>query len=658
MAHKDSAPAKMASLFDAEPQTRGLYFVVLNYASPASPSQVQFTPGTGGVFFQGVIVCDLDGSYAAVADLGGASPPTPIYLFNVSTGTPALLGTYQSDQAGVTSISVSGTTVAAASTNDATITLVSFASATSPSAADTATGLGGGACVKLSGGYLAAGAVNGLDMKLFSVSGTSATALGTDNTTLGSISALGITSAATAAPQITVSPASLAYGTVEVNTPATQTLTLHNTGTAPLDVTGLGLSASSPAFKVSPSGTLPAITPGGSQPVTVTFTPSAVQSYSATLTMTTNDPSHHTVSVALSGAGGQPAVTWAPAALAVGTVVAGETGTASLVISNSGSETLAVTGISASPSVFTAAPAQASVPAKGSQAVTTGFAPAAATSYAGTLTFQTSDPAHPSVSVPLSGTGLSPAQPSLEVFAIAAGQLGRIWQVTAGGGWSPWDGNTWKAGAPQIAGSSAVGVNADGRLEVFGLSPDGHLGHTYQLTPQGLWSPWADIQPAMALSGPPRVLANADGRLEVFAIGTDGNLGHAFQTAANTTTSWSGWHDLGPLITTNPAVARNADGRLEVFAIALDGNLGHIWQNAASTTTNWYAWQDLGPAITSNPAVARNTDGSLEVFAVAPVSSGPPPSATSGRPHPVAAGRRGPTSGPSPASTPPATIRR
>jgi hypothetical protein len=655
-----------------------LYFVILDYANPASPTEVPFSPGTGGVYFDGVIVCDLDGTYAAAADGGGGG----VYLFDVAGGTLTLLSKYQSDQSGITSISVSGTTVAAASTNDATITLVSFSLSDpgSPSGADTNAGLGGGVCVKLAGGYLAAGAVNSFGAGLFSVSGTSAAALGTDDTTLGSIGTLGITS--DVEPEIAVSPASLAFGTVNVNTTsAAQTLTLSNNGTAPLDVTGL--ATSSTPFAASPSGTLPSIAPRGSQTVRVTFTPSAAQSYSATLTMTTNDPSHPTVSVPLSGTGaGQSAVGWTPAALAFGTVVAGETGTAILTISNSGSVSLQVTGIAASPSAFTAVPTKISVSPKGSQPVTVSFSPAAAESYTGTLAFQTSAAAHPSVSVPLSGTGLSPAQPGLEVFAIFSGQVGRIWQLSAGGGWSPWDDNTWQVGAPQIAGGSAVCMNADGRLEVFGRSLDGNLGHTYQLTPQGLWSPWTDVQPLMPLAGDPRVFANADRRLEVFAMGPDGNLGHTWQNVPNATTNWSGWHSLGVPITTNPAVARNADGRLEVlangpayvgppaighiwqttpgggwsawtgfnndypvtwwpisgnpavaqnadgrlevFAIGPGGNLGHTWQNVPSTTTNWSGWSDLGPAITSNPAVARNADGRLEVFAIAPVSSGPP----------------------------------
>lgn len=394
-----------------------LYFVVLNYANFASPTQVQFAPGTDGVFFSGAVTCDLDGTYAALADYGGGK----IYLFHIAGGAPALLGQYQSDQAGVSSISISGAMVAAASTNDATMTLVNFQNPAGPSGADTPASLGGGVVVKLAGSSLAAGAVNGSDVRIFSVAGTSATPLGTDNTTLGSIATLGFTSFA---PQIAVTPVSLAFGTVKVNTTSpAQAVTLANTGTAALSVAALAIS--SPRYAASPAGTLPPIAPGHGTTVQVTFAPAAVQPYPATLTMTTSDPSHPTVSIHLTGAGGQPAASWTPALLAFGTAEAGTTISLNLTILNSGSATLHVTGITASPPVFTASAALASAPPGGSQTIQVSFSPTAAGNYPANLVFQTDDPSHAAVSVPMTGYGAPPAvswtPASIDFGAIAPG---------------------------------------------------------------------------------------------------------------------------------------------------------------------------------------------------------------------------------------------
>ena len=68
----------------------------------------------------------------------------------------------------------------------------------------------------------------------------------------------------------------LAFGNVAVNTTATRTLTIGNTGTAPLTVSGISYPAGfSGNFA---SGT---IAPGGSQSVTVTFAPTVRASLSS-----------------------------------------------------------------------------------------------------------------------------------------------------------------------------------------------------------------------------------------------------------------------------------------------------------------------------------------------------------------------------------------
>jgi hypothetical protein len=78
--------------------------------------------------------------------------------------------------------------------------------------------------------------------------------------------------------------------------------------------------------------------------------------------------------------------------------------------------------------------------------------------------------------------------------------------------------------------------------------------------------------PKAALSShPPAVGVNANGRLEVFAVGADDALWHIWQFAANG--DWSGWDRLGNgredglFSDSTLRAARNADGRLEVFGL-------------------------------------------------------------------------------------------
>ena len=196
----------------------------------------------------------------------------------------------------------------------------------------------------------------------------------------------------------------------------------------------------------------------------------------------------------------------------------------------------------------------------------------------------------------------------LEIFAAGPdGNLGHMFQTAPNNGWS-----VWADLGPAITGPPVVFQNADGRLEVFAVGPDGSLGHMFQTAPSiapndDNWSRWwADLGPD--ITGPPVVFQNADGRLEIFAVGPDGDLGHMFQTAPNN--GWSVWADLGPAITGPPVVFQNADGRLEVFAVGPDGSLGHMFQTAPSIAPNddnWSRWwADLGPAITGPLAIFQN----------------------------------------------------
>ena len=99
--------------------------------------------------------------------------------------------------------------------------------------------------------------------------------------------------------KLSVAPSSLSFGSVVNGIPANLTLTLANTGTAP--ITGLVLTTAGD-YSVSipcPSTTL---APGASCTVQVTFTPSAVGSRPGSLTVASSDPSSPLI-VPLTGTG-------------------------------------------------------------------------------------------------------------------------------------------------------------------------------------------------------------------------------------------------------------------------------------------------------------------------------------------------------------------
>jgi hypothetical protein len=186
----------------------------------------------------------------------------------------------------------------------------------------------------------------------------------------------------------------------------------------------------------------------------------------------------------------------------------------------------------------------------------------------------------------------------IEVFVIDRyGLLWHIWQETAGGIWSAWYNFNLEFGGTS---SPSAKANRDGRLEVFiGASMDGAVYHIWQLSAGGAWSNWRSLGAPTGSVQPntytpmPSVGVNSDGRLEVFATGSDGALWHIWQLPVPPLPlpffprgAWSNWASLGtpPNVASveHPSsVATNADGRLEVFVMGSDGALWHAWQEVA-----------------------------------------------------------------------------
>jgi len=82
--------------------------------------------------------------------------------------------------------------------------------------------------------------------------------------------------------------------------------------------------------------------------------------------------------------------------------------------------------------------------------------------------------------------------------------------------------------------SLALGQNADGRLEVFGISDGSRLSHVWQTTIGGSSPSWSECVEA----GGPEVRQvvvsrNQDGRLEIFAVGWDKKIYNRWQTNPN-----------------------------------------------------------------------------------------------------------------------------
>lgn len=204
----------------------------------------------------------------------------------------------------------------------------------------------------------------------------------------------------------------------------------------------------------------------------------------------------------------------------------------------------------------------------------------------------------------------------LEVFYVAKdGTLRHNWQKSPNGLWS--NEETLAAKAVHVA----TGVNADGRLEAFWITPEGELFHDWQREAGGKWTGAAALhvdgetkKGARAKAQTVSVASNQDGRLEVFYIDEKGHLVHDWQLSPNG--DWHGAERLCSDATCGGActavdVGRNQDGTLEVFYATGDGTLLHDWQTVANG--DWHGAETL-PGRAVEVRVGSNADGRLEVF--------------------------------------------
>jgi hypothetical protein len=213
----------------------------------------------------------------------------------------------------------------------------------------------------------------------------------------------------------------------------------------------------------------------------------------------------------------------------------------------------------------------------------------------------------------------------------------------------------------------AMGVNKDGRLEVFARGSDGRMYHLFQDNTNNSrdWS-LSQLPGEPMIGGSPTVVPSNDGRLEVFARGRNGHLWHCWQTRENARADrdWSGWADRGGELASDPAPTRNQDGRLEVFVVFRSGVMHKLFQTTVgSWAFSWFhampapvrfvgspsahadqhgrllvaargtdhaiwvcqqqiangpytGWHSLGGQLSSDPILAPDADGRLEVFAL------------------------------------------
>ena len=223
----------------------------------------------------------------------------------------------------------------------------------------------------------------------------------TSNATDGTVS-VALTGTGTA-PSLSVSPATLAFGSVSVGGNSTASAMLTNSGNVSLTITSASLSGS--AFSMSGLSTPLTLAANQSSTFSVQFAPTATGSASGSITLTSNAPgSPMTISLTGTGVSATLQLTFSPTALNFGNVQVGNTGTETATLTNSGNSSVTISQMTTSGTGYSASGVGAGQVLLAGQSVpiTVTFTPTTTGSATGTVTI-TSNASNSPTAITLAG---------------------------------------------------------------------------------------------------------------------------------------------------------------------------------------------------------------------------------------------------------------
>ncbi len=242
-------------------------------------------------------------------------------------------------------------------------------------------------------------------------------------------------------PAISVEPAALSFGAVLEGQSLTRNLTVTNIGNDTLAVSSI--ISSHPAFKVA--ATALSLLPGQGAQLSVTFTPSDTIRYGATLTIASNAVGHPALTVPLDGRGSLPALPGlavTPEAIEFGTVFLDSTAVRELVLTNTGADSLLVTGVVLSSALFrTDFPGNVLIGPGQRKSYQVSFIARQQGRFAESLSLVSGDPVRTVVEVPLTAEAmelppfelrLNPAALSFGEVEVGASSIRGLWLVNPG----------------------------------------------------------------------------------------------------------------------------------------------------------------------------------------------------------------------------------
>ncbi|MGH9686847.1 MAG: beta strand repeat-containing protein [Candidatus Acidiferrales bacterium] len=218
---------------------------------------------------------------------------------------------------------------------------------------------------------------------------------------------------------LSANPATVNFGSILVGSSNSASVTLSNTGTAPISVSAASVSGTGFTMSGFTAGT---VNPGASSSFSVTFAPKTSGSASGTVSVTSNAPGSP-LKITLSGTATatQPQLSISPSSMPFSNVNVGSNTSQTVTLTNTGNAALNITAASISGSGYTMTLAPTTIIAGANTTFSVTFAPTAEGSAAGNISVTSNAPGSPA-SIALSGTGLQ-ALGSANPTSIAFGNV-------------------------------------------------------------------------------------------------------------------------------------------------------------------------------------------------------------------------------------------
>jgi Abnormal spindle-like microcephaly-assoc'd, ASPM-SPD-2-Hydin len=366
--------------------------MTINAGSSASFSAIFAPTATGAVSGSISVVSNAPGSPAAIA----------------------LTGTGIQGQVGATPSSANFGSVAVGSSGSQTITLTNSGTASVAISQVSTSGTGFSMTGLAAPMTLAAGQSTSFTAKFSPTAAGSATgSISIVSNATGSPLVIALSGSGTATqPQLTISPASVAFGSVSVGSSGSQTVTLTNAGNATLTVSQA--TSSGTGFSMSGASMPMTINAGSSASFSAIFAPTATGAVSGSISVVSNAPGSP-AAIALTGTGIQGQVGATPSSANFGSVAVGSSGSQTITLTNSGTASVAISQVSTSGTGFsmTGLAAPMTLAAGQSTSFTAKFSPTAAGSATGSISIVSNATGSPLV-IALSGSGTA-TQPQLTI---------------------------------------------------------------------------------------------------------------------------------------------------------------------------------------------------------------------------------------------------